>query len=104
MNHLFKIITISFIVFGCNGKFDKTQAAANLIIEALHRYKQDHGFFPEKLPDVAPSYLEKIPKSAYDDREFIYEKSGDSYQLIYLGALGGEATYHSTSKAWTYDD
>lgn len=104
MSHFFKIIFISFILVGCNEKFDRTQTSADVIIDALDRYKRDHGFFPEKLQDVTPSYLEEIPKSAYDDRKFIYEKSDTSYQLIYLGAFGVEATYHSTSKEWTYDD
>lgn len=104
MNHFIKVIFILFILVGCNEKFDKTQASSDVIIDALNRYKQDHGFFPERLQDVTPSYLVEIPKSAYDDREFIYEKSDASYQLIYLGAFGAEATYHSASKEWTYDD
>lgn len=104
MRLLFSIIAASFFLVGCNEKFDKNQTSANLIIDALDGYKQDHGFLPEKLKDLVPTYLEEIPKSSYDDREFIYEKSGDVYELTYLGAFGVEATYHSSSKEWTYDD
>jgi hypothetical protein len=104
MNHLLNVTIASLILLGCNGKFDRTQASANLIIEALQSYKEDNGFYPDKLQDITPLYLEKLPKSNYSNRDFIYEKSEDSYQLVYLGAFGVEATYHSSTKLWSYDD
>lgn len=97
-------ILIAILCIGCHAKFDKTEESANSIIDALDKFKSDIGEYPERLIDLTPRYLDSIPNSAYDQRDFIYTKVDGQFELIYLGALGVEAKYNSSKKAWTYDD
>jgi hypothetical protein len=42
------------------------------IIDALNRYEQVHGQFPETLHDLTPNFLDEIPKTV-DGSDFEYQ-------------------------------
>ncbi len=65
-------------------KHDLTQ-----ITFALSAYRSDHDAYPESLDDLAPTYLERVPKDRYFDADFHYKPVDDGF-LLYSAGLNGE--------------
>jgi len=43
------------------------QVQAEIIVDALESYNEDHGFYPERLKDLSPAYVKRIPLQFQND-------------------------------------
>jgi hypothetical protein len=77
--------------------FDKVQAAAERFEQdrrnvhlafLLAAYRQDHGRYPEKLDELVPKYLAKVPGDLFSGEPLIYRPEGDGYLLYSVGSNG----------------
>jgi hypothetical protein len=57
---------------------DLTRVAAALAV-----YRAEQGEYPEKLTQLVPSVLDKVPHDLYSDQPFIYERKSDGGYLLY---------------------
>jgi hypothetical protein len=66
---------------------DRTNAQLELdrIAAALAVYRAEHDAYPEKLHDLVPSVLEKLPVDLFHGRPHIYRRIHDGYLLYTLG-------------------
>lgn len=69
---------------------DRTeQIQANLQLAfALAAYQRDHRRYPDKLDELAPKYLPKIPDDIFSGKPLVYRPSNDGYLLYSLGVNG----------------
>ncbi len=67
----------------------ETQNGLLLLALALHAFRLEHGHYPELLPELAPSYLKKLPDDPFGVQEtFKYHLKGESYVLYSVGPDG----------------
>ncbi len=65
------------------------QVADNVLIAfALAAYQKDHGKYPERLTDLAPTYLPQVPKDLFSDQPLIYRRTAQGYLLYSVGPNG----------------
>lgn len=73
----------------------------SLIVAELNNFRKNCGKYPDNLFELTYShpecghpfiYMKKIPKDQWD-REFMYKKADDSFQLYSLGGKNGEIHY-----------
>ncbi|MCT4614226.1 MAG: hypothetical protein N4A49_05040 [Marinifilaceae bacterium] len=80
---------------------------ANLIIEKLDLYFQQKGHYPEKLKDLKPEYLEKIPTSNWGlesvDFEYQLDTLNRCYSIDYKIGTGCGWTYYN-GDGWQFYD
>ena len=53
------------------------------LVEAIHRYEQDHGTPPKELTDLTPHYIQKIPSTgmaAYPEYHYETNKNPEHYE------------------------
>ena len=60
-----------------------TRLAATLAV-----YRAEHGGYPEKLDDLVPSLLDKLPVDLYNAKPFMYKRTDDGYLLYSAGRNG----------------
>jgi hypothetical protein len=84
---------------------DETTRRGDVLVQALNKYRADHGRFPRSLAELSPQYLKEIPQPDWGLRRWIYEPSesdfylkvnetehtgdGDSHWLRYEGEKSG---------------
>lgn len=83
--------------------FERASHRADLLIEAIEHYQQEHGKPPEKLAELLPHYIKAIPATglpAYP--AFKYERLSGRQTLAFwdLGSRHGEPM----SGLWVYPD
>lgn len=66
-----------------NAKLELLQLAAPLAV-----YRAEHGQYPEKLEDLVPGILGKLPVDSFKSKAFLYRRTDDGYLLYSLGANG----------------
>ncbi len=66
-----------------NAKLDLLRLAAALAV-----YRAEHGDYPQKLDDLVPGVLEKLPVDLYHAKPFIYKRIDDGYLLYSPGGNG----------------
>ncbi|MBM3124446.1 MAG: hypothetical protein FJZ87_05140 [Chloroflexi bacterium] len=73
--------------------FDGYMACAP-IIEALNKYHESNGAYPESLQELVPEYLAEVPDSV-NDAPITYSKTEESYALSfsYIGPGLNYCTY-----------
>jgi hypothetical protein len=77
------------------------------IFVALEEYRKDHNKFPEKLEDLVPEYLSRVPRPAwrFRYRYQVYE-NGQTYTIAHI--IRGDADdwncYTSDTKEWVVHD
>ncbi len=59
------------------------QASAPLI-SAIERFQRDSGRFPEKLSELVPSYISRIPHTGFPPQEEFYYYQGDADGVYYF--------------------
>lgn len=59
-----------------------------VIAAALAAHFADAGKYPDKLADLVPKYLAKVPGDAFSDKELIYRKTDGGYLLYAVGVNG----------------
>jgi hypothetical protein len=55
---------------------------------ALAAFQRDNGHYPDKLDELAPKYLEKIPDDLFSEKPLIYRLEGRGYLLYSVGLNG----------------
>jgi hypothetical protein len=63
---------------------------------ALAAYRADNGSYPDKLADLTPKYVAKVPTDLFSDSDLHYKQEGDGYLLYSVGINGkddGGKTY-----------
>jgi hypothetical protein len=66
-----------------NNTLDLTRLAAALAV-----YRAEQGAYPEKLDDLVPAVLDKLPVDLYNAKPFIYQRTNDGYLLYSAGENG----------------
>lgn len=97
-------LTLALGLAYANAVFSQYQA--DKVVDALQRYHDAHGTYPDKLETLVPTYLEKIPRLGFSLAEgrFIYRfgwkgmPEGGTPMLIY-NALPSYA-YHFGERRW----
>ncbi len=68
-----------------NTTLDLTRLAAALAV-----YRAEHGAYPQKLDELVPSVLKKLPVDLYNAKPFIYQRKDDGYLLYSTGENGAD--------------
>lgn len=55
---------------------------------ALAAWRSEHDSYPKTLDDLAPKYLDAVPKDFFTDQPLCYERIADGYRFYSLGANG----------------
>ncbi|MCE9543949.1 MAG: hypothetical protein K8T25_00260 [Planctomycetia bacterium] len=58
------------------------------ILLALGAYRTDHNEYPQRLDQLVPGYLSKLPRDAFTDAEFRYERTKDGFRIYSVGSNG----------------
>jgi hypothetical protein len=80
---------------------------ADLLIAACEEYRAVHTIYPEKLADLVPDFIEKIPKAkyAYATGQFCYVSRKDTHMLWYVSFPPfGKRIYRFETKKWGFLD
>jgi type II secretory pathway pseudopilin PulG len=67
-----------------------TKLALTRLGAALAVYRADNNACPEKLDDLVPRVLDKLPVDLYNAKPFIYRRDGMGYLLYSAGENGGD--------------
>lgn len=69
---------------------DEREQFAQLLAVALllERYKLAKGRYPDRLNDLIPQFVKKIPDDMYSGKSIIYERETDGYMLHSVGPNG----------------
>ena len=68
-----------------NTELDFVRLAAALAV-----YRADHGHYPDKLADLVPDVLPKLPVDLYHQQPFLYQRDGKGYLLYCTGENGSD--------------
>ncbi|MEX2316998.1 MAG: hypothetical protein WD669_07595 [Pirellulales bacterium] len=66
-----------------NTTLDMTRIAA-----ALAAYRAERGRYPDKLEDLVPGMLPKLPADSFNAKPLVYRRDGEGYFLYSLGTNG----------------
>jgi len=81
----------------------------DILVTAIKQYKATHNQYPEKLQDLVPEFVPKVPKAKYvlgefgNFRYFSYKKDPPILFYYYLPPFG-RPTYNFQKEKWTYLD
>jgi hypothetical protein len=56
----------------------------------LAAYRAARGNYPERLGDLVPSILKKLPIDIYNEKPFVYRRANDGYLLYTVGENGND--------------
>ncbi len=94
---------VMLCIVACTSTVDRIrndQAQASEILTALESYQRDHGRFPNELGDLAPTYLEEVPKTA-GRQDFTYTPDvTDGYHLCFDYPSRSTCCYIQRLAAW----
>jgi len=62
----------------------KTEQRGQLVIDAVVRYRSDHGALPRTLEELVPAYLPQVPRPKVGDREWLFGPLPDDPSEFYL--------------------
>ena len=87
----FLVGTFQSMGFSYVKKPANTQATLHqaVIACAIERYRLEHGRIPERLGDLVPTYLAKIPSDPCDGQPMRYKPEGDGNAVIYSIGING---------------
>ena len=74
---------------------------------ALAAFRADHGAYPERLAELAPKYVAKIPQDEFIAGDLHYRRKGDGYLLYSVGRNGiddGGKDYDDAKNGESWDD
>jgi hypothetical protein len=94
-----------FTSMAINNKIAKSRA--EVVIVACKKYKDTNKKYPERLSDLVPDFIRKIPvaKYALGSNRFLYSASEESHLLLYTAMPPfGKPTYNFERKEWSYTD
>jgi hypothetical protein len=65
-----------------------TESNLTQLAFALAAYRADHDAYPEKLTELSPKYIERIPKDVFSNGEMHYSRHDRGYLLYSVGQNG----------------
>ena len=65
---------------------------------AIERYRFEHGRIPQRLDELVPTFLSKIPNDPIDGQQIRYKLSGDNGYVLY--SIGWNETDDNGELAW----
>jgi drug/metabolite transporter superfamily protein YnfA len=80
---------------------------ARLIVKAVEDYRVEKGEYPERLEDLVPQFLPKVPHSAIrlTSTKYYYLHHKEYHSLMWAEAPPfGRRTYEFETKEWSYMD
>jgi hypothetical protein len=69
---------------------------------ALAVYRTSHDIYPEKLDDLVPAVISKLPVDFYQSKPFVYKRLSDGY-LLYTIGLNGKDDVGSNNQMSTFE-
>ena len=106
-----KLMMLSLTVGTIFGTFFLNEHIGNtnskLIIKAVKNYKTTQGVYPDRLEDLVPTFLSKVPRSSFrlSSNKYIYLANNDFHQLIWVKVPPfGRYVYHFETKKWSFVD
>jgi hypothetical protein len=84
-----------------NNRFNnlsKNEEKAQVIIDAIYRYKQTNGTFPQSLDNLRPDFLKEIPTTVTGD-SFSYSTE-DGFRIEFSVTLHHGCSYTDKYKSW----
>ena len=60
----------------------------NLFTLAISGYRHDNGYYPKKLSELYPKYIDTLPKDTFSDEEYRYKIEDNGYLLYSVGPNG----------------
>jgi hypothetical protein len=110
---LIAIISFTFIANNCGEKAGEGEVAkrgyatAQPVIDALEKYRQETGKYPDTWVKLIPNYLKELPKDTDGLRySYLYNESKNMFVLEFTydgtGVVGiTECNYYSNTKSWS---
>jgi len=83
------------------------ESRARIIIEACEKYKSKNHFYPQKMSDLVPIFMDRIPVAKYTllSNKFTYIASERSHLLFYVAFPPfGRPTYFFEKQEWKLVD
>jgi hypothetical protein len=59
-----------------------------VVLLALERYRREHGRWPERLEELTPAFVERIPPDPFDGRPIKYVRRDDGVAVYTVGPDG----------------
>jgi hypothetical protein len=112
---LITVFVFAFIANNCGDKPGEGEvakrgyASAQPVIEALDKYKQETGKYPDTWVKLIPKFINEVPKDGNGLRySYLYNESKNLYVIEFTydgsGVLGvTECSYRSNTKSWSCD-
>ena len=101
------LVTVAAILGSHNLNLKMGASNADRIIDAVETFYMDQNRFPEKLEELVPVYLERIPRAAvrFNANEYRYWDEGGRYQLLWVKVPPYlRAVYDFGTKEWIVFD
>jgi hypothetical protein len=107
---------IAALLLPALGKVTQKAAQAQTVVDqavvacALERYRLDKGHFPEKLEDLTPQTIERLPHDVISGESFHYRRANDQAYLLYSvgwnqrddGGKPGRALFDDKDGDWLW--
>jgi hypothetical protein len=84
-DYLISVLTRSLSETHISGDRARTDRSLTLLSLALAAYRAEKGHYPEKLDDLSPDYLERIPEDVFTGQPLKYNRTADGYLLYSFG-------------------
>ena len=101
-------LLMSLLIFGSISLNNKiARSRAGMLIATCEKYKDKNNKYPEKLSDLVPEFIKKIPVAKYTlaSNRFFYISSKNSHILFYTSMPpSGRPTYSFEKQKWAYID
>jgi tetratricopeptide (TPR) repeat protein len=85
---LLRLMTPSFQAARIPAERNGVYLAFGRISLALAAYRTDHRQYPDKLADLAPQYMPRVPGDPFSGGEVHYKREGEGYLLYSVGSNG----------------
>jgi hypothetical protein len=97
---LVSCVFLLFALYSHGGERGINQERAMIIVKAVYEYQNDQGAFPVQLKDLAPDYLDQVPRT-FTGQPFFYNTDSVSgfFIMFELGQHYG-CGYSDQSKVW----
>lgn len=92
-----------FAVNAVNRKIAENRA--DLLISACEKYKARYGEYPQRLTDIVPEFVEKVPSAKYTlvENSFMYLADKEHHSLLYSVIPLGRRSYSFELRKWRND-
>lgn len=78
------LVLFGSCVVGCSNEkslMTATTVSGNTIVEALEKFHNDHGRYPDALTELVPNYLPEIPPPVWGLRKWKYVGNGNDFDI-----------------------